>query len=117
MRVQVAENVLTVVTDISVAAAAKELTDPVVLDEKKQPIYRVAFDPSGARVELSKFGIVANAVIDGNLAVVITEKMGITKDEIKQKYGKALVNAKKFCPIIAAAAAEAQAEIDEVFAD
>lgn len=116
MRVTIKNNVLTVVTDISLDVAKKNLIDPVICDDKGNVLYKIAVDPNG-KGSLSKFGLVANSITeDGKLAVVIVEDMDITTEEIKQKYGKAVIAAKKFCPIYSNAADEAQAAIDEAFA-
>lgn len=116
MRVNVNNNVIAVITDISLEVAKKNLIDPVIYDDKKNPIYKIEVNPGG-KGALSKFGLVANTISEeGNLAVVIVEEMGITLDEIKQKYGKAIIAAKQYCPLYANAAAEAQAAIDEAFA-
>lgn len=117
MRVTINHNILTVATDIDLATAKKNLVEPVLCDDKGNPVYKIAVDPNGNGA-LSQFGMVANSVTeDGKLAVVIVEDMDITADEIKQKYGKAVIAAKKFCPIYSNAAAEAEAAIEEAFAE
>ena len=116
MRVNIQNNVISVITDIKLETAKKNLISPTLCDDKGNALYQIKVDPDG-KGALSKFGITANSVTeDGKLAVVIVEEMGITVEEIKQKYGQAVIAAKKFCPIYTSAADEAQAAIDEAFA-
>ena len=117
MRVSINHNVLTVTTDIKLETAKKNLISPTICDDKGNVLYQIKVDPNG-KGALSKFGITANSITaDGKLSVVIVEDMDITVDEIKQKYGQAVIAAKKFCPIYSNAADEAQAAIDEAFAE
>lgn len=116
MRVRINNNVLTVTTDISLEMAKKNLVDPILCDDKGSVLYKIAVDPNGNGA-LSKYGLVANSITeDGKLAVVIVEDIDITEEEIKQKYGKAVIAARKYCPLYTAEAEEAQAAIDEAFA-
>ena len=116
MRVNVTANVLTLVTDISEATIKKGMADLTAYDEKKQPVYKVAINPTGEG-NLSQYGLVANAFVEGKAAVVIVAPMGVTKDEMKAKYGKAVLAAKKYIPLIASAAESEEAMIDEAVGD
>lgn len=116
MKVAVNNNVITVISDIPVAAAKAGLVDLIACDEKNNPIYKVGINLEG-KGNLSQFGMVANTEIDGMLAVVIVEPIGIDRDTIKRKYGKAVVAAGKYCPVIAAAAASEEMLINVAFGD
>lgn len=114
MVVSVNSNIITVVSDIPMTVVEKGYTDLTAYDEKKNPLYTVKINKDGTG-NLSQFGLVANAVVDGKAAVVIVEKLDITEDEIKHKYGKAVVAASKFCPIIANAAVTEEEMIELAF--
>lgn len=114
MRVKVTNNIIKFVTDIALETVQKKLIPSTLCDEKGNVLYKISVNPDG-RGDLSVFGIVANSVEDGKLAVVITERMDITAEEIKQRYGKAIIAAQKFCPLYAAEADEAQQAIDAAF--
>jgi hypothetical protein len=114
MRVKVTNNIIKFVTDITLDAVQKRLVPPTLCDEKGNVLYKIAVNPDG-RGDLSQYGIVANSIEDGKLAVVITERMDITADEIKQRYGKAIIAAQKFCPLYAAEVDEAQQAVDAAF--
>lgn len=116
MVVKVNENVLTVVSDIPVATALKGLTDLTAYDEKKNPVYKVQISLEG-KGNLSQFGMVANSVVDGKAAVVIIEPIGTNMDVIKLKYGKAVVAAQKYIPIIANAAVTEEEMIAAAFGE
>lgn len=116
MRVAINGNVVTVVSDIPMAAVEAGYADLTACDEKKNPVYRVAVNLEG-NGNLSQFGMVANTVCKGKLAVVMVEPLGTTRDDIKRKYGKAVVAAAKYCPVIAAAAASEEMMINSAFGD
>jgi len=113
MRVKIENNILTVVTDVPMSVVEKGLTDLTAYDDKQNPLYKVSVGDNGS---LSKYGLVANSVVDDKLAVVIVEAIGITREEIIYKYGKSVVAAQKFCPIIANAAASEEEMINAAFA-
>lgn len=116
MRVTINSNILTVETDIPAATVARGIADLTAYDDKKNPVYavKVALDGAGA---ISKFGLVANSVIDEKLAVVIIEAIGFTREDFIKKYGKGVVAAQKFCPIIAGAAASEEELLDAAFGE
>lgn len=114
MRVKIEANVLTVETDIPVSVVEKGLTDLTAYDDKKTPLYKVAAGEAGS---LTEYGIVANTVSNGNLAVVVVEQIGFERADFIKKYGKAVVAAKKFCPIIANAAATEEEMLNAAFAE
>lgn len=113
MRVKIENNILTVVTDVPMSVVEKGLADLKAYDDKKNELYSVSV---GESANLSPFGIVANSVIDGKLAVVVVEQLGYTREDFIKKYGKAVVAAQKFCPIIANAAASEEEMLEAAFA-
>lgn len=116
MRVEINSNVLTVETDIPVAIVEKGIADLTAYDEKKNPVYAVKVNPNGDG-NISQFGLVANAILNNNLAVVVVAPIGADREYFIKKYGKGVVAAKKFCPIIAAAAASEEELLEAAFAE
>lgn len=116
MRVKIESNVLTVETDIPATVVERGIADLTAYDEKKTPLYKVGVNPDG-KGNLSQYGLVANSIINGNLAVVIVEEIGFEREAFKRVYGKAVIAANKFCPIIAAAAASEEELLEAAFAD
>lgn len=116
MRVSINSNVLTVETDIPVAVVERGIADLTAYDEKQNPVYAVKVGIDG-KGNLSQYGLVANSIINSNLAVVIVEAIGFEREDFIKKYGKGVVAAKKFCPIIAGAAASEAELLEAAFAD
>lgn len=116
MKVAFKDSVLTVVTNISEATAKKGYASLTVTDEKKGDLYKVSAT-SGTRGDLSKYGMLANAVVDGNLAVVIPCGIVATKDEVMKVYGDAILAADTYTAVIAAQASEKEAAIAAFFTD
>lgn len=114
MRVEISSNVLTVVSDIPVSTVEKGLTDLTAYDDKQKPLYTVKLSLEG-KGNLSQFGMVANTVFEDKLAVVVVEELGFTRENFMRKYGKAVVAAKKYCPIIANAAVTEEEMLNEAF--
>ena len=114
MRVDVTNNILTVETDIPVSVVERGFADLTAYDEKKNPVYAIKLNKDG-NGNLSQFGLSANSIIDGKLAVVIVEEIGFTRDDFKKKYGKSVIAAQKFCPIIAGAAASEEELLEAAF--
>ena len=114
MRVEINSNVLTVETDIPVSVIERGFVDPTVYDEKKNPLYTVRLNQNG-KGSLGQLGMSANSIINDKLAVVIVEEIGFTRDDFKKKYGKSVIAAQKFCPIIAGAAASEEELLEAAF--
>lgn len=114
MRVEINSNVLTIETDIPVTVVQNGIADLTAYDEKKNPLYAVKVNLAGVG-NLSQFGLIANTEINGNLGVIIIEAIGTTRDDFKRKYGRAVVAAKKFCPIIAGAAVSEEEMLEAAF--
>jgi hypothetical protein len=116
MRVKIESNVLTVETDIPVSVIERGIVDPTVYDEKKNPVYTVRLNENG-KGSLGQLGMMANSIINDKLAVVIVEEIGFTREDFKKKYGRAVIAAQKFCPIITGAAATEEEMLEAAFAD
>lgn len=114
MRVEINSNVLTVETDIPVAVVERGIADLTAYDEKKNPVYAIKVNPEG-KGDISQFGLVANSFINNKLAVVIVAPLGADREYFIRKYGKGVVAANKFCPIIAGAAASEAEMLEAVF--
>ena len=103
-------NVLTLKTGIPAKFAGENL---VAVNDKKEEVYRVE-----AIVDipyLSKYGLGANAIIDDELAVVITVDPDASDEAIKKNLGMAAVAANVWCPVIADGKALEEATINEMF--
>lgn len=112
MQINVTENIMVVVTDISKEAFEKNVVKPVV-EDKTGEIYRVGIG------EVGKMGpnyFTANTVVDGKLAATIVGPMDSSTQWFKTHYGKAVVAAAKYTLMIAMAIDEANAEIENAFA-
>lgn len=116
MRVRINSNILTVVTDIPAAVVERGIADLTAYDDKKQPLYAVAVAADG-KGAIGQYGLKSNSIIDGKLAVVIVEEMDFSVEDFKKKYGKGVIAANKYCPIIAGAAASEEEVLDAAFAD
>lgn len=109
MKASIKSNVLTVVTNIPVAAMLNgRLDKPATKDEGA---YSVEMSDRG---ELSKFGLKCNSVVNGKAAVVIVlpimENAAAYKQYVKNTYGAALTAAQ----VTDVMAANAQAYSDEL---
>jgi len=114
MVVKTNANVLTVITDIVAAQAKKGFADLTARDEKGNEKYRVVVNKDG-KGALDTHSITTNTEVDGKLAAVIVEPEGTTLDDLKQKYGKALLAADKYIKAIAAATVSENDAIDAMF--
>ena len=116
MRTRIESNVLTIVTDIPVAVVERGIADLTAYDDKKNPLYTVKLNKDG-KGTIDQYGLVANSIIDEKLAIVIVAEIGATREDFIKKYGKGVIAAQKFCPIIAGAAASEEELLDAAFAD
>lgn len=104
-------NVLTLKTGIPARFAGEKL---VACNEKKEEVYKV--ESIVDIPYLSKWGLGANATIDGELAVVMTVDPETTNEQIKKALGLAVVAANAWCPVIADGKQIEESIIDELFA-
>lgn len=117
MKVLVAANVLTVVTNLQAELVKKGGKVLTAKDEKGNEVYRISAAEDGKNGSLDAYGIKTNTTVDGKAAVVIIEANGTTREQIKEKYGKAVLAANKYVASIAASVASEAAQIDEAFGD
>lgn len=114
MKVSFADGVLKVVTNITESVAKKGISTLNVVDEKKGELYNVQLTTDGSAA-LSKFGMKANTVIDGKVAVVIVVPAGKDMEYVKKTYGEALLAADTYTEQIARDAEGKEAAIEELF--
>ncbi len=116
MNVKLNENILTVVTPIAKATADKAFSALTLTDDDGNILCSVTV-ATGSEGMISMMGLTCNTVVDGKLAVAIVMPMGTTMDDVKKKYGKALVNVSKYIDQVAEAAQAEIAAIDGIFAE
>ncbi len=116
MTTKLNENILTVVTPIAKATADKAFSALVAKDDKENVVCMVTVDPNG-NGSITEYGLVCNSVVDGKLAVVLTMPMNVTMDDVKARYGKALVEVNRWIDKVAEAAEAEIAAIDGIFAE
>lgn len=83
-----------------------------VKGKEGEVVYQIDVDNTP---QLSKFGIKCNAVIDGCLAVQAVLPYEATLEDVKKKYGLALVAANAYIPIALDAKAQELEVIDACF--
>lgn len=115
MNVKLNENILTVVTPIEKEVADKAFSALTITDDDGNVMCTVNV-ATGAEGMISAMGLTCNTVVDGKLAVAIVMPLGVTMDDVKQKYGKALVNVNKYIDQVAEAATKEIEAIDGIFA-
>lgn len=116
MKVSYKNNTLTVVTDVTKAAIDRGLASLTIKDDKENQVYEVFAPKKGdATGALSVFGIATNVFIDDKAALVLVMPVGTTQAAVEKQYGKALLAAKKYIPVIASSVAAEEAAITEVF--
>ena len=115
MRVKVEENRMVVVTDISKSCIEKGYTDLTARDEKGNELYKICVNTEG-NGSIGCCGCVINTFVDGMAAIAITLPMDVELDDVKRTFGKALANLQKYSLVIAGAAEDEEAAIEEIFA-
>lgn len=115
MRVELKENVLTVVTGIKKETVDKGIVNLAAKDDKGNEVFVIGTTNSPDKGEISSMGLLCNTVVDEELAVTIVLPMGTSEDQVKAKYGQKLVAAEKYCEKIAANAEKDMAAVDELF--
>lgn len=114
MKVSIRENVLEVVTGIKKADFDKQVTDMTVRDDKGSEKFKLKI---GEEPNISVFGLTCNTTVDKELAVTMILPMETDVEEIKIKYGKALVATEKNLEVIIDRIKEDTKAVDEIFAD
>lgn len=113
MRVNLSNNVLTVVTDITKETVENGLAKLVATEDGNQ-VYGVSVSTDG-KASFNAFSFVGNTYVEGKLAATIIMPMGTTMDDVKRTHGENLLRAKRYTAQIATAAAEKTAEIRALF--
>ena len=116
MKVELRENVLTVLTGIKRETVEKGIAKFVLKNEKTEEIFKVEMVAKDEG-DISQYGLFCNSVVDGELAVTIVLDMDTTENQVKAKYGKALVAAEKYCEQIAKKAAQDIEAVDKLFTE
>lgn len=114
MKVVIAENRLEVVTGIKKADFDKQVTDMTVKDDKGNVTFKLKV---GEQPNISVLGLTCNTTVDKELAVTMILPMETDVEEIKIKYGKALVAAEKNLKVIADRIVADTEAVDGIFAD
>lgn len=113
MKTTLKENVLTVVTEIAKEDFDKKVTDMTVEDDKGHVVFELR---TGKEPVISKYALVCNSTVDGKLAVTMTVPMDTEAEEVKVKYGKALLAAEEHVKTLADRIAADTKAIDKLFA-
>lgn len=88
----------------------------VVVDKETEEEFSIQINKDAAVGEVSRFGAVVNGEDNGNFAIVIPVKGDDKVEDIKKRYGAALVKANVgFAKLLESMTAEAEA-IDGIFA-
>ena len=85
------------------------------LQQKGNELYKICVNTEG-NGSIGSCGCVINTFVDGMAAIAITLPMDVELDDVKRTFGKALANLKKYSLVIAGAAEDEEAAIEEVFA-
>lgn len=116
MRVKFENNSLVIVTGIAKEVIEGGIAALEVKATKDRPGFRLAVSRDG-KGSIDQYGIVANAYIGGQAALVIQTPIEADLDAVKKQYGKVIVNAAPFLAELAAQASAEVATIDAVFED
>lgn len=114
MRVELSNNVLTVVTDITKETVESGLARLVAVEDGNQ-VYGVSVSTDG-KARFNGFSFVGNTYVEDKLAATIIMPMGTTMDDVKKAHGENLLKAKRYTAQIAEAAEAKTAEIRALFA-
>lgn len=116
MNVSYKNNTLTVVTDVTKAVIARGIAALEAKNDKQDTVYTVSAPVEGNnKASISIFGINTNCFIDDKAAAVIVMPVETTQADVEKKYGKALLAARKYIPVIAASATAEEIEITSLF--
>ena len=111
--------VVTIVSDVTANEFNEAPSAGAITDEKGNLLYQAKV-AIGAAPELSKYGCVFNAVVDGKLAVMFTQAPDADADKvektIKEHYKVGIINFTKYTPQIAADAAHFNSEVETALA-
>lgn len=115
MQVNIENNVMTVITDVTEESMKKGLSNMKAKDEDGNEVYAVAVSKSGeAKIDFVSF--TGNTYVDGKLAATMVLPMGKSSvDKVQKAYGEKLLLAKKYTAQIAQEASAKEAEIEALF--
>lgn len=116
MKVNYAQNVLKVETGIKEDTYKKGIASLKAHDKNGDQVFAVAVAKDG-KGAISNYGLTCNAVIDGELAVVMVLPMGTTMEDVQKQYGQALVTAEKYVAQIAEEAKAQENAIAAIFGE
>ena len=108
-------NVLTVETPIKKTPADKAFSSLKARDKDGNELCTVSMNKDGEG-SISKYGLVCNTVVNGNLAVQLIMPMNTTMEDVKKQFGLALVEVSKHIDTVAENADKEIAAIDSIFA-
>ena len=114
MRINLTNNVLTVVTNITKEVVEAGLSNLKAVQDGNE-VYAVCVSKDG-KASFNAFSFTGNTFIDGKLAATIILPMGTTQEDVQRMHGENLLRAKFYTEHIAVTAAEKTAEIQELFA-
>ena len=112
--VNVENNVLTVITDITRDVVESGIASLTAHDEDGNMVYGVAVAENG-KASFNDFSFTGNTYVDGKLAATMILPMAITQEEIQKFYGEHLLKAKTYTAQIEADAQAKMAEIAALF--
>ena len=116
LQINLENNVLTVVTDVTEESMKKGISDMKAYDEDGNQVYAVAVNKSG-NASIDGFSFVGNTYVDGKLAATMVLPMNKASiNKVQKAFGEMLLAAKKYTEQIAREAAEKEAEIEALFA-
>lgn len=106
--------VVTIVSDVTAAQFKEAPSAGAITDEKGKLLYQAKVE-IGAAPELSKYGCVFNAVVDGKLAVMFAQAPDADANKVEEMIKKnckvGIINFTKYTPQIAADAAHFNSEV------
>ena len=109
-------NVLTVETPIKKETADKAFSALKAYDKDNNELCSVTVNKDGCG-SISRYGLVCNTVVNGNLAVQMVMPMDVKMEDVKKMYGQALVEVGKHIDAVAANAEAEIAAINAIFAE
>ena len=115
MKVILANSTLTIKTGIQAALLGDRRT-ATLKDEKGNEVYAVSFS-NGGDATMSKTGMLTNAIVDGELAIVKVAPTQYTLKNFRAEASDDLLVAYKTLPQLAALLTAEKATLDSMFAD
>lgn len=114
MKTTMNQNVLTIETPIKKEVADKAFSELKAFNKDGDQVCCVVVSKDGV-AGISRYGLTCNTVVNGNLAVQMVMPMDTTMEDVKRKYGQALVEVGKYIDEVADNAEKEIAAIDAIF--